>query len=371
MREYEECNKCILDTNDDSKIQFDASGTCNHCKDYEANVKKHYFGDVEGAFEELVAQIKKDGQGKKYDALIGISGGVDSSYVAYLCFVNGIRPLVVHLDNGWNSELSVLNVRNILKVTGFDLSTYVINWNEFKDLQKSYLKAHVIDIEVLTDHAIGALMTKMAVKHNIKYILSGSSITTEGRLPDDWIYNKEDSVNIRAIHKRFGTRKLSTFPFLGYPFRSWTRKLHGIKMIDILDYIKYDKPEAKKHIQEYFSWRDYRGKHFESVFTRFYQAYILPKKFKVDKRKSHLSMLICANQLTREKALKLMDEPLYPSPFMEKMDKMFFLKKMDLTEQEFDEYIQAKEISHEHYPNIMVILKTLSKIKQAILKRIN
>lgn len=369
MREYQICTKCILDTQDDKAIKFDSHGVCNHCKEYDVNIKKHYFGNVPGAFDKLVTEIKAKGKGRKYDALIGISGGVDSSYVAYLCYVNGIRPLVVHLDNGWNSELSVLNIRNILKVTKFDLTTYVINWNEFKDLQKSYMDAHVIDIEVLTDHAIGAIMTKTAIKYGIKYVLSGSSISTEGRLPKEWVYNKEDSINIRAIHKRFGTVPFKTFPFLGYPFRSWSRKLFGIRKIDFLDYVEYNKPEAKKLIQEKFSWRDYSGKHFESVFTRFYQAYILPKKFKVDKRKSHLSMLICANQLDRDEALKLMEEPLYPSAFLEDMDRKFFLKKMDLTEKDFDKYIKAEAIPHEHYPNMFSILNVLSRIKKPFTKR--
>ena len=233
-------------------------------------------------FHEILKKIKDNGKGKKYDVLIGLSGGVDSTYVAYLCAKYKLNVLAVHLDNGWNSEIAVANIKRIIKNTGFDLITHVINWKEFKDLQRSYFKANVIDIEALTDHAIFTIMEQIAVKDNIKYILSGSSITTEGRLPESWVHNKWDSINIKAIHKKFGEIKLETFPIRNYVLGEILHKINGLKTIDILNYIPYDKASAKNLIQEEYNWKDYGGKHHESIFTRFYQSYILPYKFGVD-----------------------------------------------------------------------------------------
>jgi N-acetyl sugar amidotransferase len=348
------CSKCILSEKDDPDLTFDENGICDHCRIYDFNINKFYEGDDLSLhkFNQLISAAKQAGQNTKYDVLIGLSGGVDSTYVAYLCWKYNLRALAVHLDNGWNSELSVVNVKNILKVTGFDLYTHVINWEEFRDLQRSYFKANVVDIEALTDHAIGTILYKTAKSHNIKYIFNGSSITTEGRLPKHWVYNKIDSINIRAIQKRFGTKQIKTFPIgniiLDYlnPFR------YKVNNVSILDYYPYNKPEAKKLIQTEFSWRDYGGKHYESIFTRFYQAYILPQKFNIDKRKSHYSTLICAGQLSREEAIELMKQDTYTDKSLEKSDYIFVLKKLGFTEAEFNQYITSPRIEHTSYNSI-------------------
>lgn len=369
MKGYQICNKCILDNNDDPDIFFDHKGVCNHCISYDKNLKKYYFGADPSIskFREIIKTIKSHGENKKYDVLIGLSGGVDSSYVAYLCWKYKLRALVVHLDNGWNTELSVVNIKNILKKTGFDLYTYVINWNEFKDLQKSYLKAHVVDIEALTDHAIFSIMEKTARYNNIKYILSGSSITTEGRLPQSWVHHKGDHVNIKAIHKKFGKFKIRSYPINNFWINLIRNKISITKSIDILDYLPYNKNEAKSIIQKVFKWRDYGGKHHESIFTRFYQSYILPKKFSIDKRKSHLSNLICANEISRKEALTLIRKPFYESEFLEKSDIDYFLKKMEFSKEEFDQYINSPRTEHSKYKSVVNLIDLLVRVKKLLI----
>jgi N-acetyl sugar amidotransferase len=363
------CNNCILDSNDNPKIKFDDKGICNHCSDYYSNLTKYYFGDDPDLtkFNSVIEKIKLNGKKSKYDILIGLSGGVDSTYVAYICSKFKLRALAVHLDNGWNSELSVVNIKNILKKTGFDLYTHVINWQEFKSLQKSYFKANVVDIEALTDHAIFSVLQKVANKEKIKYILSGSSITTEGRLPDSWVHHKGDHLNIKAINKKFGNIKINTFPLENFFLKPFKKYLYNIEMIDILDYLPYDKNIAKQKIIEHFKWRDYGGKHYESIFTRFYQAYILPKKFGIDKRKSHYSTLICADQLSREEALELVKSPTYESEFLEKTDYEFVIKKLGFSKKEFENYINEQRREHTEFKSIVNYLQFLSKCKRTLL----
>ena len=249
------CNKCILDTKDDPNISFDQNGICNHCKSYDHNIKKFYSPDTL-KFNTLIDKIKWECKNKKYDVLIGLSGGVDSTFVAYLCYKNKLKALAVHLDNGWNSEVSALNIKNILKNTGYDLYTYVINWSEFKDLQKSYFKANVIDIEALTDHAIFSIMQRIAIKENIKYIFTGCSVTTEGSLPEHWVHMKSDHLNIKSIQKKFGTKKIKTFPIQNYFFSLLKKKIYRLNSIDILNLYPYDKKIAKSIITKEFKWKD-------------------------------------------------------------------------------------------------------------------
>lgn len=353
------CTNCILDSNDDPAIFFDEKGVCNHCITYKENIERYYFGNEPDlkSFYQIIEQVKEKGRNSKYDVLIGLSGGVDSTYVAYLCWIHGIRALAVHLDNGWNSELSVVNIKNILKVTGFDLYTYVINWQEFRDMQRAYFKAHVVDIEALTDHAISTVLESTAKQHKIKYVFNGSSITTEGRLPESWVHNKSDSINIKDIHKKLGSLPIKTFPLKSI----WNTLLFKpkTKSISILDYYPYHKPEAKKKIIQEFQWRDYGGKHYESVFTRFYQAYILPKKFNIDKRKSHYSTLICANQMTRNEALDLMTEATYVDLKVMQSDYEFVIKKLGFSREEFEIYISTPPVPHLKYKSIMHLYNSL------------
>jgi N-acetyl sugar amidotransferase len=292
-----------MDNIADPNIHFDEKGVCNYYYEYlEAEKTGVLQGKAgEEKIKELVEKIKADGKDKPYDCLIGLSGGVDSTYVAWLVKQLGLRPLAVHLDNGWNSELAVKNVENIIKKLGFDLYTLVVNWEEFRDIQLAYLRASVVDIEVVSDHAIFATMYKLAKEKKIGTIISGTNIVTEYIMPPSWLYHKMDFTNLKDIHGRFGKIKLKTYPvfdFKKYVYYSGVLKLTPIS---ILNYVPYNKQQIKEKIKQELEWRDYGGKHYESVFTKFYQAYILPEKFKIDKRKPHLSTLICSGQMTRNR----------------------------------------------------------------------
>ncbi len=366
---YRICTRCIIDNIDYPEITFNDSGVCTICQRYD-EVEDVYLmnkKDKDVKLKELLKEIKEAGKNNEYDSIIGLSGGVDSSYLAYQSKKMGLRSIIVHLDNGWNSELAVKNIENIVRKLGYDLYTYVLNWNEFRDLQLSFFRASVVDIEVLTDHAINAVLHDFALKNNIKYILSGENIVTEGRLPPSWGHLKNDLINIKDIHSKFGKTKIKTFPKLGSVKLFYYQRLRGIKTIPLLDYIDYNKNEAKQIIQNELEWRDYGGKHYESVFTRFYQSYILPNKFHIDKRKSHYSTLICSGQLTREHALQLMQLPVYDEHKL-KDDKEFVIKKLGLTEAEFDEMMKQPIKKHTDYKSIVSYYNIFISIKKFIKK---
>jgi N-acetyl sugar amidotransferase len=297
-------------------------------------------------------EIKAAGKKRDYDCVVGVSGGVDSTYVAWLAKEYGLRSLAVHCDNGWNSELAVKNIENIVKKLDFDLYTHVINWEEFRDLQLSYLKASVVDIEAITDHAIIATLYQVAAKNKIKYILSGENIATEGLLPQHWVHNKNDLINIKAIHRRFGSMPLKTYPTLGFGKNLLYQRMLGINYLTVLDYVDYVKEDAKEIIVEELGWRDYGGKHYESIFTRFYQSYILPTKFHIDKRKSHLSTLVCSGQMTREAALEKIKDPIIDNDVLG-ADKEYVIKKFGLTAKSFEEIMALPIKQHTDYPSIL------------------
>ena len=339
-----------MDNIADPNITFDEDGVCNYYYEYFEKEKKHVKKGTEGItfYNQTISAIKEAGKNKKYDCILGLSGGVDSSYLAYLAKKEGLRPLIVHFDNGWNSELAVKNIENIVSILGFDLFTYVINWEEFRDLQRAYLKASVVDIEVLTDHAIKATLIDLATKHKINYSLSGFNVVTEGILPKAWNFNKTDSVNIKDIHHSYGTIPLKTYPFFSPIKKRYSSMVNRIQTIPLLNYIDYNKDKVKQILINELEWKDYGGKHYESVFTRFYQGYILPEKFKIDKRKAHLSTLICSGQITRNEAIKELENPIY-DPHQLKTDKEFVLKKLGFSEQEFEEIMSLPQKPHTYY----------------------
>jgi N-acetyl sugar amidotransferase len=359
-----------MDTTD-IDITFDEQGISNHYYDYQLAAKSELLTEPERSIKlnELIQAIKQNGKGKNYDCLIGLSGGVDSTYVAYLCKRFQLRPLAVHLDNGWNSELAVKNIENIVSKCGFDLHTLVVNWDEFKDIQLSYLKASVVDIEVVSDHAIFATMYKLAKDYNIPYILSGTNIVTEFIMPKSWLYSKMDYANLTDIHRKFGSVPLKsypTFPFWKYVYYSGVLKLVPVS---ILNYVDYHKAQVKEIINKELDWRDYGGKHYESLFTKFYQAYILPTKFNIDKRKAHLSTLICSGQMSRNEALEEMKKPLY-DPAELKADKEYVLKKFGISEEAFQNIMDTPPRSHHDFKSdlelkrrYMRLLEKTSKIR--------
>ncbi len=365
---YRQCSISVMDNIADPGITFDENGVCNYYHEYRRAEGSFIFNDAEAAerLDKAVSTLKNSGKGRKYDCILGVSGGVDSTYLALKAKELGLRVLCVHFDNGWNSELAVRNIESIVSKLGFELYTYVVDWEEFKDVQLSYFKANVVDIEGVTDIAIYLCLEKTCAKYNLKYILDGRNFVTEQTLPFTW--SNKDLGNLLNIHKIFGQRPLKSFPLIG----RWQRNIHAFKKsytsVPLLNYLHYNKDEAKQEITDKLDWKDYGGKHFESVFTRFYQGYILPNKFHVDKRKAHLSNLIFSGQITKEDALNELSKPIYSAEQLA-IDKPFVLKKLGFTEAEFDKYLATPPVDHGKYGNLkslgddFPVLKLLRPIK--------
>lgn len=348
---YKQCKRCVMDSSD-PLITFDEAGNCNHCNTYLEQLPNIILKGEEGrvALNKMLEKAKLAGKGKKYDVIMGVSGGMDSSYVAYCTKNFGLRILAVHLDNGWNSELSVKNIENCIKYADADLYTHVIDWEEFKSLQVAYMKAGVVDIEALTDHAIRSIIYKLTDKYKIEYNLSGSNFSTEGILPQAWVYNKLDFKNIRCISQMFGAKNIKTFPGMPLSKYIYYRAFARIKPIDVLNMIDYKVNEAIFDMEQKMEWKYYGGKHHESIFTKFYQGYILPQKFGIDKRTAHYSTLICSGNMTRDEALFKLEQDIYkPNELADDME--YVLKKLGLTETVFKKIMQEPVKSHLHYPN--------------------
>lgn len=340
-------------------IQFDVYGQCNYCLAAGERLRKELFvvNGKEKKLDELIKSIKDKGMGKPYDCIIGVSGGVDSSYVAYLVKEKyRLRPLAVHFDNGWNSELAVQNIEKILKALEIDLYTYVVDWDEFKDIQLSFLKSSIANCEIPTDHAILALLYKMADKYGVSYIIHGGNLATESIMPNVWMYDQKDLRFIKYIQRTFGTKKIKTFPRMGYLSLAWNILFKRIKYVGILNYINFNKDQAVKFLESQYSWKKYESKHFESIYTRFFQGYLLPKKFKIDKRRPHLSSLIVSGQITRNEALLELQESEY-SVEAAKRDIEYLKSKFLLSDDEFNKIISAPIMQAEAYPNMGWLLK--------------
>jgi N-acetyl sugar amidotransferase len=337
-----------MDTTDPD-ILFDEHGVCTHCHKAEWLLSAVRFSEEESRrrLEAIADKIKKQTEGKDYSCIVGLSGGVDSSYAAYVAHGMGLRILAVHFDNGWNSEIAVSNIKNIVKTFELDLITYVINWEEFRDIQRAFIKASVVDIEMITDHAIMAAMYRIAKEHGIRYILSGQNYATEHCMPKAWIWNKQDLRNLKAIHRQYGETPLKTFPVLS----TWRYLIYRrifFEYVLPLNNLNYRKFEAMEILKRELNWREYGAKHFESLFTKFYQAYILPVKFGIDKRKAHLSALVRNGELTRDQAVQELSKPYY-DPKELKQDKDYVFKKLGFSEGEFDSLMKQQAIPHDHY----------------------
>ncbi len=349
---YQRCTRCVMDSTD-PEIMFDDKGECNHCKNAEIAIAKEVISDPiqkQRAFDAIIDKIKSEGKGKEYDCLIGVSGGVDSTYVAYKVKKLGLRPLAVHIDNGWNSELSVSNIEKALKTLNIDLYTCVLDWDEFKSLQMAFLRASVPDLEIPTDHAINSVLRSMTTKHNIKYMIFGSNINTESILPRRWSHGHQDWGYIQAINKRFGGKELKSFPHLSFWKKIYYRITNNLEIINLLDYLDYSKSGAIEILQKELNWQYYGGKHYESVYTRFVQGYILPRKFNYDKRKAHLSSLIVSGEISRDEALQELEKPIYPPDLLEE-DLRFVISKFEITETEFNRLMELPNKEFEDYPS--------------------
>jgi len=374
MDNYQRCTKTVMDNIADPDITFDENGVSNYWYEFHEKAKKGLIHGTEGKqkWESIVNEIKKSSKNKKYDCIIGVSGGVDSTYIAYLVKQANLKPLVVHFDNGWNSEIAVQNISKIIDYLDADLYSLVVNWEEFRDLQRAYIKAGVVDIEVLTDHAIVATLYKLAAKHKLKHVISGNNIETECLLPKSWIFNKVDPINIQDIHSKYGEVKLKTYPLFSILKKKYYQNYKQLEYIRPINLAPYNKVKVKEIIKNEIGWVDYGGKHHESVFTKFYQNYILPTKFKIDKRKAHLTNLICSNQITRDEALKELELPLYDEKQL-KQDYEYVVKKLGFSFEEFDKIMKEPPNSHfnyafegpieKHYPFLKPLKNVYSKIR--------
>lgn len=370
-RPYQMCTRCVMDTSAPD-ITFDEAGVCNYCTDFLARA-----GDIlhegpavrEARLQAFVAKVKERGRSKPYDCVVGVSGGVDSSWVLVKTVELGLRPLAVHMDNGWNSELAQNNIANLVRGLGVDLYTHVIDWQEYRALMLAFFDADVIDVELLYDNAMLAVNFQQAAKFGVHYILSGDNTTSEGMaMPRTWAWHKYDKKNIQAIGKRFGDIRLSSFPAIGTFGRLWHEVVRTRRWVGFLDFLDYNKFQAMSELTEKYDYKPYPYKHYESIFTRFYQGYILPTKFGVDKRRLHFSTLIATGQYQREKAIENLTDIPYQSPLMLEEDKKYFLKKMNWAAGHLEEYLKRPREEHDRYGSERRLYEILSVFRKKILE---
>ena len=346
---YKQCVRCVMDTSAHD-ISFDQNGICNYCTEFITKSGAELNEDIDIKNKKLahfVAKVKAAGKGMRYDCIVGVSGGVDSSWVLVQAVKHGLRPLAVHMDNGWNSELAQNNIANLVRGLGVDLHTHVIDWDEYRRLMQAFFDADVIDVELLYDNAMLGVNYFAASAHGVKTILGGTNLATEGmRMPSEWNWLKFDKKNIQSIGRRFGAVKLKTFPTIGTIDFVTYEFVRRIKWVSVLNMTDYNKFIALRELSDAYGYKPYPYKHYESVFTRFYQGYILPRKFGVDKRKVHLSTLIVTGQLSRTDAILDLNNIPYPTREEMEADKNYFIKKMGWKSSELDDYISRPENSH-------------------------
>ena len=366
---YQICTNCVMDTTD-SRITFDDRGVCDHCLNFYKNVQPNWHTDERGRAElaAIITGIKKSGKENDFDCLLGISGGVDSSYMLHIMVKDfGLHPLVFHVDGGWNSELSVNNIEVMIDKLGLDLYTEVIDWEEMKDFQLAFFKAGVSHIDIPQDHAFIATLYNFAYKYDIKYILNGGNISTECvRNPMEWLYYGTDMAQIRDIHGKFGTIPLKNYPLssiLRHKF--YLRYIKGIKVVKPLNYFPYIKKDAVKLLSETYGWKEYPQKHFESRFTKFCEGYWLPMKFGYDTRKVQYSSLILTKQMTREEALDRLKVPAYNVETIEDEFK-YIATKLDISEEELRSYMNAPNKTYKDYKNLESMFILGAKVLKAI-----
>lgn len=350
--EHTVCTRCVMDVSDPS-IKFDDDGVCNHCQGMDSLRGKVWFPNEEGLSRlyKICDQIRAAAHNKEYDCILGLSGGVDSSYLAIKVRELGLHPLVVHVDAGWNSELAVSNIEKIVKHCGYDLHTHVVDWEEMRDLQMAYLRAGIANQDVPQDHVFFASLYHFATKNGIRYILSGGNIATEGIFPKAWHHSAMDAINLRAIHQRFGERPLKTFSTISFfDYYLWYPLVKKMRTVRPLNYMPYVKAEALAELERTVGYKPYPRKHGESLFTKLFQNYYLPTKFGYDKRRPHFSSLIVSGQMTRQEALERLAEPLYDPQELE-IDIAYFCKKLRITRAEFDGFISQPNRHYTDFPN--------------------
>lgn len=361
------CNLTVLDDTDPDFAVDENGISLLALKGLEKLKRERVTGEAgRKRIQAIADRAKAEGKGKEYDCVIGLSGGVDSTYVAMMVKELGLRPLALHLDNGWNSNTAVLNIKRIVDRLNIDLHTYVINWEDVQDLQRAFFRASVPDVEVITDHAIIASTFKIAEQYAIKTVIFGVNVATESILPEAWHYTKRDAAHIRAIHRKYGERKLTNFPFIEpWDFERYKR-ISGIHAESLLSYIDFNKAEALKELREKINYEPYPRKHGESKFTQFFQEYYLPEKFGFDKRKAHFSSLIISDQMSRDDALCELQNPLYEDPRQKARDLEYVRRKLGFSSEEWEEIMMAPPALHDDFPGYYTRLKQFRRLKQAL-----
>ncbi len=352
MRKYQICTNCVMDTSD-SKIKFDANGVCDHCNTFYSKIVPNWHTDERGwkALEKITEKIRKAGAGKDFDCIIGISGGIDSSYLTYIAKEKlELRPLVFHVDAGWNSQEATNNIGQLVDKLDLDLYTEVIDWEEMRDLQLAFFKSGVPHIDTPQDHAFFAMMYKFAEQHKVKYILTGANLSTECiRNPIEWMYYQSDSIQLKDIHKHFGTRPLNNFPITTIlRHKVYLRYIKRIQVVTPLNFIQYRKAEAMQLLSDKFGWQSYPQKHFESRFTKFYEGYWLFKRFGYDTRRVQYSSLILTDQMTREEALEKLSHPPYDEETIAQ-DFEYVATKLGISVEELQGYMELPKKSYKDY----------------------
>lgn len=354
MRDYQICTNCVMDTSD-SAITFDAKGVCDHCHSFAEHVLPNWDTGEKGKAElaRIMEQIKKDGANRDFDCIMGMSGGADSSYMLHLAVKEfGLRPLVFHVDGGWNSQIAVNNIEVLIDKLGLDLFTEVINWEEMKDFQLAFFKAGIPSIDLPQDHAFVATLYNFADKHKIKYILNGGNYSTECvRNPLEFFYYGTDMSLIRDIRRRFSTNPMKTYPFSSIlRHKVYLRYVRRIQVVKPLNYRPYIKADAMQFLKNEYGWEPYPQKHFESRFTKFYEGYWLPTKFGFDTRRVQFSSLILTEQMKREDAIEELKQPALDPEFA-RQEFEYVAKKLDISPEELQAYMDAPNKSYKDYKN--------------------
>lgn len=365
-RTLQVCTRCVMDTTAE-EITFDARGVCSFCQRFDVDIKPRLesvtVDEGKRRLDITLAGIRKLGDGKPYDSILGLSGGTDSSYLAHLAVQNGLRPLAIHVDMGWNTTESGQNVRRMVDRLGLDLQTITIDFDVMRRLQIAFYRASVRNCEIPQDHAFLEVLYSQAAAHGVKVILTGGNVATESILPRSWGYNAGDARHLRAIHRKCGEGSLRDYPTLGF-FRRYVYYplLRGIKEVRLLNFVPYNRRKAREILMETYGWVDYGSKHFESVLTRFFQGHYLVAKFGIDKRKAHLSSLILSGQTTRDEALEELKKPPYPSEELLRADKSHIARQLGLSLASWEEILALVPREHNEFPSS----KFLFSLKDAL-----